>query len=165
MTQTVTKDHVIFMHYTLTNDAGEELDSSVGAEPLFFLHGAGNIVEGLEEAIDGLTVGSKLQVTVPPEKGYGLKDEDGEQNFPRDMFPEEMPLEEGMFFVLEGPEGQLPVWLVAVEGDEVTLDTNHPLAGVTLNFAVEIVRIRKATAEELVHGHPHGAEGTEGHHH
>ena len=156
---------VAIIHYTLTNDAGETLDSSQGGDPLAYLHGAGNIVAGLEEALSGKAIGDKLDVDVPPEKGYGALDETPPQAVPREAFPPEAPVEAGMRFMAQSEEGVVPVWVVKVDDDQVFLDANHPLAGETLHFAIEIVGIRDATEDERTHGHPHGLDGTSGHHH
>lgn len=162
----VMADKVVLIHYTLTNGAGEELDSSRGDEPLPYLHGHGNIVPGLERALGGKAVGFQDTVVVAPEDGYGAHDGSEPQQVPSDAFPDDFEVEEGMQFVVENELGeQIPVWVVGFEEGVVLLDTNHPLAGETLHFQVEIVKIRDATAEELHHGHPHGLEGTEGHHH
>lgn len=148
---------VVSFHYTLTNNAGEVLDSSEGSEPLAYLHGAGNIIPGLEDALTGKTAGTSLVVTVDPEDGYGAYQEELVQTVPRHLFDAE-DIEPGMAFQAEG---QILV-VTAVNENEVTIDGNHPLAGQTLNFAVEITEVRAATAEELAHGHVHGAGG---HHH
>lgn len=159
-------DTVVLIHYTLRNDEGEELDSSAGGEPLPYLQGHGNIVPGLERALEGKAVGFKGIIVVAPEDAYGELDGSDPQGVPRDAFPEELELEEGMQFVVENDLGeQIPVWVIGVEGDEILLDTNHPLAGEELHFEIEVVGIRAATAEELQHGHPHGVGGDEGHHH
>ena len=156
---------VAIIHYTLTDDAGETLDSSAGADPLPYLHGAGNIVEGLEEALTGKAIGDKVDVVVPPEKGYGAREDVESQPVSRDAFPPEAPLQVGMQFMVDTGNGYAPVWIARVEEDAVYLDGNHPLAGVTLHFAVEVVGIRDATEDEAAHGHPHGLDGTAGHHH
>jgi len=166
VTDVIESDKVVFIHYTLTDDQGEVLDSSEGGEPLFYLHGAQNIVEGLEEALTGKEVGDSLSVEVPPEKGYGERVEPGEQEFERSVFPQDVEIEEGMPFHAELPSGQMVAfWVTRVEGDKVYMDPNHPLAGENLNFDVEVVRVRDAREEELAHGHPHGPEGDAGHHH
>jgi FKBP-type peptidyl-prolyl cis-trans isomerase SlyD len=157
---------VVTFHYTLTNPAGDTLDSSSGGDPLSYLHGAGNIVPGLENALVGKNPGDKLDVTVAPGEGYGDRDERAVHKVSRDQFPPGAPLQAGMQFGAEGPDGQpVPVWITAVEGDTVTIDFNHPLAGVPLKFAVQLVDVRDATAEELQHGHPHGPDGHGGHDH
>ena len=165
MSTIATAGKVVIIHYTLTDDAGEILDSSAGGEALPYLHGGGNIVDGLEEALDGKPIGEKLKVTVPPEKGYGERQDGEPQAVSKDAFPDEMPLEAGMQFMVETDEGVAPVWIDRVEGDQVFLDGNHPLAGVTLHFEAEIVGVRDATEDEKAHGHPHGIDGTGGHHH
>ncbi len=154
---------VVSIHYTLKNEAGETLDSSVGQDPLEYLHGAGSIVPGLEEALVGKKIGERFDVTVPPDGAYGDKDPRGIQKVPRSAFAADMVLEPGMPFVAEGPDGEpVQVWISAIEADRVVIDLNHPLAGVTLHFDGTIDSLRDATAEELAHGHPHGAGG---HHH
>lgn len=158
----IAADKVVQIHYTLTNDEGEVLDSSEGQEPLAYLHGFGNIIPGLENALAGRVVGDKFQVTIPPEEAYGLRDDDLVQAAPRSAFqgvPEVLP---GMQFHAESPEGIQLVTVIDVDGDNVILDGNHPMAGITLNFDVEVTDIREATAEELDHGHVHGPHG---HHH
>jgi FKBP-type peptidyl-prolyl cis-trans isomerase SlyD len=154
--------HVVQIHYTLKDDTGVVLDSSEGDEPLAYLHGADNIVPGLEAKLTGRGVGDRVSVKVAPADGYGERA--GEpQPVPRDAFPDDLELEEGMQFVAEDDDGELvPIWIAGVEGDVVVVDRNHPLAGVTLNFDVQVVDVRDASPEELEHGHPHGAGG---HHH
>lgn len=160
---TVAHGKVVSIHYTLKSDDGEVIDSSEGFEPLAYLHGSGNIVPGLEESLLGHAVGDEFSVSVPPEAGYGLRDEEGVQSVPRDAFPADAELEVGMRFAAEAPDGEVrPVWIAEVEGDTVTVDFNHPLAGSTLHFAVRVAAIRDATPEETEHGHPHGPDG---HHH
>ncbi|MCE9577400.1 MAG: peptidylprolyl isomerase [Deltaproteobacteria bacterium] len=158
----VANDHVVEIHYTLKDDDGDVVDSSVGGDPLDYLHGHGGIVPGLEAAMAGKKVGDKFAISVPPAEGYG--EVTGEpKSVPKSAFPDDVELEEGMQFFVSGKDGDpIPVWVVAVHGDEVLLDQNHPLAGETLHFEIEVVSVRKASAEELEHGHPHGPEG---HHH
>ncbi|MGZ8216082.1 FKBP-type peptidyl-prolyl cis-trans isomerase [Methylomagnum sp.] len=158
----IADDKVVQIHYTLTNDEGETLDSSRDQEPLAYLHGFGNIIPGLENALAGRVVGDKFQVTIPPEEAYGLRDDDMVQAAPKSAFqgvPEVLP---GMQFHAESPEGIQLVTVIDVDGDNVILDGNHPMAGMTLNFDVEVTEVRDATAEELDHGHVHGSHG---HHH
>lgn len=160
---TVAADKVILMHYTLTNDAGEVLDSSRDGEPLPYLHGHANIVPGLEAALEGKAAGEKLQVAVPPKEGYGERHDIPAQPVQREAFPAELEIAPGMQFFAEGPDGSpIPVWVEAVEGGNVMITGNHPLAGETLNFDVEIVSIRDASDDEIAHGHVHGPGG---HHH
>jgi len=157
----VAKDKVVYFHYKLTDDAGEVLDSSEGAEPLGYLHGAANIIPGLEQALEGKAAGDSLQVTVEPCDGYGEVDEDLRQVVPSSLFQGVDTLEAGMQFQAETEEGVQVVTIAEVNGDEVTIDGNHPLAGQRLHFDVQIDSVRDATAEELEHGHVHG----EGHCH
>ena len=159
----VAQDKVVLFHYTLTNDAGEVLDSSAGSEPLAYLHGQGNIVAGLEKALDGRAACDKLEVRVEPAEGYGVHDAALIKRVPRRSFGSVGNIKPGMQFQAQLERGQMRVVTVtAVKGDMVTVDGNHPLAGQTLNFAVEITEVRDATAEELAHGHVHGPGG---HHH
>ncbi|HUR41809.1 MAG TPA: peptidylprolyl isomerase [Verrucomicrobiae bacterium] len=153
---------VAYIRYTLTNEAGTVLDSSEGGEPLAYLHGGGNIIPGLEKALEGRQAGDKLTVTVAPQDGYGLRDEKLVQKIPRRAFQGVKDLRPGMRFNANSGGGGAPVVVTQIQGDMVTIDGNHALAGVTLTFAVEIEKVREATAEELLHGHVHGAGG---HHH
>ncbi|HEX7342222.1 MAG TPA: peptidylprolyl isomerase [Rhodanobacteraceae bacterium] len=154
--------HVASFHYTLTTDDGEVIDTSRGREPLAYLHGAGNIVPGLEKAMVGRQVGDTFKVDVDPAEGYGARLEDMVQVMPKSAFQGVPAVEPGMQFQAEGPQGAFLVTVTAVEGDEVHVDGNHPLAGQTLHFDIEVMEVRDASAEELDHGHMHGSGG---HHH
>ncbi|UTW12660.1 FKBP-type peptidyl-prolyl cis-trans isomerase [Marinobacterium rhizophilum] len=158
----IAENTIVQIHYTLKNAAGDVIDTSAGQEPLAYLHGGGNIVEGLETALVGKAVGDKLDVTVEPERGYGERREDLVQDVERSNFVGVEEIEVGMQFLAQTPWGEQPVTVIAVADDSVQLDGNHPLAGETLNFSVEVVDVRQASEEELQHGHAHG-EG--GHHH
>ncbi len=158
----IAENTVVQIHYTLKNAAGDVIDTSEGQEPLAYLHGGGSIVEGLESALAGKAVGDKLDVTVEPERGYGDRREDLVQSVDRSNFVGVETIEVGMQFLAQTPWGEQPVTVMAVADDSVQLDGNHPLAGETLNFSVEVVDVRQASEEELQHGHAHG-EG--GHHH
>lgn len=158
----IAERHVAYFHYTLTNDAGETLDSSAGREPLPYLHGSGNIVPGLEKALAGKKAGDKLKVDVVPEEGYGPRVEALVQVVPKSAFDGVADLKPGMQFQAESNMGPVSVVVTHVSGDNVTVDGNHPLAGQTLHFEVEITEVREATTEEVLHGHVHGAGG---HHH
>ena len=153
---------VVSIHYTLTNAEGNVLDSSNGQEPLAYLQGASNIIPGLENALVGKTVGDSLQVTVEPEEGYGPVREELVQEVDRSAFAGIDNIETGMQFMAQTPWGEQPVTVIKIEGENITLDGNHPLAGQTLSFDVEVVEVREASEEELEHGHVHGAGG---HHH
>ncbi|KAA8734767.1 peptidylprolyl isomerase [Acinetobacter qingfengensis] len=157
----IANDHVVKFHYTLTNSEGEVLDKSEG-QPLAYLHGAGNIIPGLENALTGKTTGEKLVVNVPAAQGYGEYNPDLVQEVPRQMFQGVDNIEAGMQFQAQTDDGVQIVTVKGVEGDSVIVDANFPLAGQDLTFDVEIVEVRQATEEELTHGHVHG-EG--GHHH
>lgn len=153
------------IYYTLKNDAGEVLDSnrSGGRGPLAFLTGAGNIVPGLEEALLGKKKGDRFTVDVPPEKAYGLRKEELIQAVPRTSFPPELELEPGRQLRGRDANGNDKMVVVVEVGDEeVKVDENHPIAGATLHFDVEVVGVREATAEERQHRHAHGKGG---HHH
>ena len=163
MSETVVAGKVVKMHYTLTNAEGEVLDSSQGRDPLAYLHGASNIVPGLERQLSGLAVGDHVDAIVQPEEGYGVRNPDATHVLPKSAFPPDFPIAVGTPLALEGGNGQvLHCFIVAVREDAVMVDANHPLAGVTLHFAVDIVEIRDASDEEKAHGHPHGPGG---HHH
>ena len=156
-------DHrVVSIHYTLTDDKGAVIDSSRGSEPLQYLEGAGNIIPGLEKEVAQMKLGDKKNVKIPAKDAYGEKREDMLLEVPRTQFPPDMKLKVGDRF-RGGAEDHAPVFTVlALEGDKVKLDGNHPLAGQDLNFEVEVTEMRAATAEEKSHGHAHGAHG---HHH
>ena len=160
---TIADGMVVQFHYTLTDPEGNVIDSSSGGEPLSYLHGADNIVDGLETRLAGRAVGDTFDAVVPARDGYGEKEGPGPQAIPRATFPEDLDVMPGMHFIAQGEDDQeMMLWVVKVEGEEVWVDVNHPLAGVELHFAVEVVSIRDATAEEVEHCHPHGSGG---HHH
>ncbi|MGR9116137.1 MAG: FKBP-type peptidyl-prolyl cis-trans isomerase [Gammaproteobacteria bacterium] len=153
----VADNMAVSIHYTLTNDAGETLDSSMGGDALVYLHGQGNIIPGLEKALAGKSPGDKLNVSIAPAEAYGEYVEEMVQVIPRKMFEGIDTVEVGMQFHADVSSGPGIVTVVKVEGDEVTIDGNHPLAGEVLNFDVEITDVRAATEDELEHGHVHGA--------
>jgi len=146
----------VSIHYTLTNEQGEKLDSSEGQDPLSYLHGASNIIPGLENALVGKTTGDKVSVTVQPEDGYGEINPEMIQIVPREAFEGIDDIQAGMQFQASGPDGQTQVVTIKAVGEEgVTVDGNHPLAGQVLNFDVSIEEVRDATEEEIAHGHVH----------
>lgn len=149
---------VASIHYTLTDNAGKILDSSSGKEPLTYLHGMGNLIPGMEEGLHGKVKGDKLSIKVAPEKGYGVKQDNLLQQVPRSAFGNQ-PVEIGMQF--QTNQGHV-VTVTKIGLDSITVDGNHPLAGVELNFDVEVMEVRKATSDEISHGHVHGPGG---HHH
>lgn len=147
---------VATIHYTLTDNSGEVLDSSQGAEPLSYLHGAGNIIPGLENALVGKPVGASLTVNIPAAEAYGEVREELIDVVPRAAFQGIETVEAGMVFEAQSADGHSRRIVVKdVEGDNVTVDANHPLAGVELNFDVEVVEVRAASEEEISHGHVH----------
>jgi FKBP-type peptidyl-prolyl cis-trans isomerase SlyD len=158
----IEKNRVVSLHYTLRDEQGSVIDSSSGRGPLSYLHGKGNIIPGLEQALAGKAAGDKLDVTVAPEEGYGARDERLVQIVPRSKFGEVAELAPGMQVRTTGPRGPRIVTVTRVDRDFVTVDANHPLAGRTLHFSVEVAEVRKATHEEVSHGHVHGPGG---HHH
>ena len=146
---------VVALQYTLKNATGEVLDQASREDPLLYLHGAGNLIPGVEKALAGSAAGAKVEATVSPEEGYGQRDDQLMIQVPRAELPEG-DLQPGMQFQVQHEGGAGVVTLTAIEGDTVTLDGNHPLAGETLHFEMEVVEVRAATAEELEHGHVHG---------
>jgi FKBP-type peptidyl-prolyl cis-trans isomerase SlyD len=158
----IADESVVSMHYTLKDDKGEVIDSSDGSEPLTYLQGAGNIIPGLEEALAGKKKGDKLHVTIPPEKGYGERDERLVQAIPKNQFQDADRVKAGMQFQIRSQGGPMVLTVVEVKDSEVVVDGNSALAGQTLHFDVEITDVRAATEEELAHGHVHGPGG---HHH
>ncbi|MDX8398166.1 MAG: peptidylprolyl isomerase [Mariprofundaceae bacterium] len=155
---TISHHKVVTIDYTLKNSEGEVLDSSEGQEPLVYLHGAENIVPGLERELEGKSVGDSISAIVSPEDGYGVHNEELIGAVPRDMFESDMDIEVGMSFQAETDQGIQVVNVMAMTDEEVTVDGNHPLAGEALHFDVKVCQIREATAEELEHGHIHNAD-------
>lgn len=154
---TIKADAVVSIDYTLKDDAGQVIDSSEGGEPLEYLHGHGNIVPGLEEALAGKTIGDEVKVSVPPARGYGERDPDRVFDVARDRLPADLEPEVGTMLGMQTPEGHtLPLTITEVTTETVTVDANHQLAGQTLHFEVSVRAVRDATAEELSHGHVHG---------
>lgn len=159
----IENDTVVSIDYTLKNDQGEVLDTSEGHGPLHYLHGHGNIVEGLESALGGRSVGDSLDVTVPPELGYGTHSDELVFDVPREQLPKDVTPHKGMELSMTSDDGHtVPVRIRSVKPTSVQMDANHELAGVTLHFHVAVRDVRKATEEELQHGHAHGPGG---HHH
>jgi len=156
------KNSVVSFDYTLTDPQGKVIDSSKGQQPLTYLHGAGGIIPGLESQLEGKQAGDALTVTVAPEQAYGVKDAIMIQAVPRSAFKGVDDIQLGMQFQAQSPQGPRVVTVLAVSPTEVTVDANHPLAGMELKFDVNIVTVRAATEEELDHGHVHGPGG---HHH
>ena len=159
---TIKENSAVSFHYTLTDDDGQTLDSSAGKDPLAYLHGAGNIIPGLESALAGKSVGDAMVVAVTAAEGYGEVQKELIQEVPRDAFQGVDSIEVGMQFEAQtGQGGTVPVTVTAVTDEIVTVDGNHPLAGKNLNFDVSIEDVRDATEEELEHGQVHGVGGHE----
>ena len=158
----VVKDSVVSVIYTGTfQESGEIFDSNVNKEPLVFLVGHKNMIEGFEREMLGATVGESREFTLTPEDAYGHRDEANVQSIPRSQFPEGMELEAGMILGAQSDQGPMQFSVVNVNDDVVIVDLNHQMAGYTLQFSVEVVDIREATTDEIAHGHAHGP----GHHH
>lgn len=158
----VGKNTVVTIDYTLRNDGGQVLDSSQGREPLVYLHGVGGLIPGLERQLEGKATGDSVKATVAAKDAYGERDEKMVQAVPRAAFANVAKIEKGMQFQARGPEGAVMVTVVDVTDQEVTVDGNHPLAGQTLHFDVDVRDVRTASADEVAHGHAHGPGG---HHH
>ena len=154
----ISKHTVASIHYTLTDNSGKVLDSSAGREPLTYIQGIGNLIPGMEEGLEGKSKGEKFNLKVSPEKGYGVKNDTMVQKVPRTAFGGQ-EVKVGMQF--QTNQGSV-VTVTEVGLTDITVDGNHPLAGVELNFAVEVMEIRTATADEIAHGHVHSPGG---HHH
>lgn len=158
----IARNSVVAFHYTLTDDANQVIDTSEDREPLTYLHGAGHIVPGLEKQMEGRVAGDKFVADVTPEEGYGVHHPELMQEVPRDAFPGVPDIQPGMQFQGRGPQGEINVTVTRIEDDKIVIDGNHPLAGKALRFAIDVVDVRDASADELAHGHVHGAGG---HHH
>jgi len=159
----VAKHTIVGLEYALHTGDGVMVDSSEPGKPLQYLHGLGQIVPGLEKALEGQEPGTESKVVVPPEDGYGPRDEQAVRVVPREAFPPDAPLEAGAeFVVVDENQNQVPLRIQKIENGTVTVDFNHPLAGKTLHFNVKVVEVRAATEEEIQHGHAHGDDG---HHH
>lgn len=155
---------VVSFHYTLTNETGEELESSRGRDPMAYLHGAHNIIPGLEKALAGKSAGDQLKVTLPPAEAYGERNPSNIQRVASKHFSNPRSLQPGQMVSLKTREGERPAVIVKVGRFNVDVDANHPLAGQTLTFNVEITDVREASPEEIAHGHVHG-EGAHEHDH
>ena len=159
----IAANKVVKMHYSVTDNDNNSIDNSFDGEPLIFIVGTGYLIPGLEDALQGKQAGDTLSVTVEPENGYGERHDELMQAVPKSMF-EDMEIEIGMQFKATTDDGDQSVMIIDIQDDEVIVDGNNPLAGITLKFDVEILEVRDATADELAHGHVHG-EGGCGHEH
>ncbi len=158
----ITKNTVVSLEYTLKNNEGMVLDSSVGREPLVYLHGVGALIPGLENKLEGAETGAKMNIEIQPEEGYGKSNPDMIHIVPKSGFQGDDEMQEGMQVQVETENGPLIATVTKIAGEDVTLDLNHPLADMILHFDVEIKDLREATADEISHGHAHGPGG---HHH
>jgi len=150
------QNSVVSMNYTLKNDNGDVMDTSEGKEPMVYLHGANNLIPGLEAELTGKTSGAAFDATIQPAQAYGEFSDELIQVIDKKMFDGSQEIEVGMTFVAQGEGGaQRQVRVTGVEGDDITIDANHPLAGQTLHFEVEVVDVREATSQEIEHGHVH----------
>lgn len=152
---TVQKDRVVSIDYTLRDSTGDIIDSSEGSEPLVYLHGNGNLIPGLEKQIEGKSAGDALKCVVEAGDAYGERDDSLVFKVQKSDF-DGAEVQIGMQFEAQGEDGAQVVTVVGIEGDEVTIDANHPLAGEQLHFDVKIVEVREASADEIAKGHVHG---------
>jgi len=152
---------VVSFHYTLRDEHGEQLESSREGDPMTYLHGAGNIIPGLEKALVGKVAGDQFEASVEPAEAYGERDENGVQRISAKHFKQAGRLEPGRMVVLQTRQGPRQVRVVKVGRFNVDIDTNHPMAGLSLTFDVEVTDVRDATAEEVTHGHVHGPGGVD----
>jgi FKBP-type peptidyl-prolyl cis-trans isomerase SlyD len=152
------------MNYTLRDESGATIETSQGREPLTYLHGFGQLIPGLEKTLDGSQAGLLTTVTILPRDAYGEKDPQAVIHAARGDFPDGLGLEPGVEVQADTPDGPITFIVVSIDGDDVVLDANHPLAGKALTFDVEVLEVREATPDELAHGHVHGPGGAHGHH-
>jgi FKBP-type peptidyl-prolyl cis-trans isomerase SlyD len=158
----IAKDKVASIDYTLTNDAGEVIDSSSGREPLAYIHGAGGLIPGLEKELEGKVKGDKLIAIIAPEQAYGVRSEELVQDIPLDRFEDKSEIQVGAQFQVSNGDHTHIATVIEIGETDIKVDMNHPLADQTLHFDVEVMEVREPTKEELEHGHVHGAGG---HHH
>lgn len=158
---------VVSLAYVLTNQDGEELDRADKSDPFDYLHGHQQVIPGLEDGIDGLAVGAKKKLVLPPADGYGYVDDRLKLTLKREGFPKDFPIEVGVQFNADLGDGRSSAFTITqmVNGNDIAVDGNHPLAGQTPHFDIEVLAVRPATEEELTHGHSHGKDGHHGHDH
>ena len=159
MAESIEQDSVASVHYTGTFVDGEVFDRSEGKGPLAYLVGHGQMIQGFEQEMLGATIGETREFTLTPDRAYGERDEDAVQKIARNQFPEEMQIEVGMLVGAQSDQGPIQFSITEIDGDIVTVDFNHQMAGMTLKFRVEVVDVRPASAEEILHGHAHGPGG------
>ena len=159
MADIIEKDKVATVNYTGSYLDGQVFDSSEGKDPLSFLVGHRQMISGFEQELMGAKIGEKREFTLTPDKAYGERDENAIQKMDKGQFPDDMNLEVGMIVGAQSDQGPIQFSIVAIDGEMVTVDFNHQMAGMTLSFQVEVVNVREATPEELLHGHAHGLGG------
>lgn len=160
MSETISQDKAVTIHYTVTNGEGVTLDQSSEERPLAFIFGRGMLIPGLEKVLEGKTAGEELNADITAEDAYGERHDGLVQTVPRNLFGDQ-DVNPGMQFRATTDHGEQSVMVVEVTDTEVTVDGNHPLAGVDLSFEVKVVDVRVATEEELSHGHVHGPGGVD----
>ena len=159
---TIAQHKVVTIHYKVSDSESDEvIDSSENAEPMTYLHGAQNIIPGLEQALEGKAVGDELEVVVEAANAYGERSDDRIQQVPMEAFQGMEKVEPGMAVTAQTDQGQINLVITEVNGDLVTVDANHPLAGKSLKFEVTVEDVRDASEEEMAHGHVHGPGGHE----
>jgi len=151
----ISNNKVVTVNYTMKNSKGEVLDSSAEHEALCYVQGSGEVISGLEKAVEGKTKGDKLSIIVPPEDAYGLLSEDDIEELPLSSFEDPEEIEVGTEIEVEYEDDIEIAVVTKIEGDKVTVDFNHPLAGETLYLDLEVIEVREATEEELKKGHTH----------
>lgn len=157
---TISQHKVVSIHYKVVDvESAKEIDSSEGGEPMIYLHGASNIIPGLEQALEGKGIGDEIEVTVEPADAYGEYSEDRIQQVPIEAFEEMEKVEPGMMVTAQSDDGQINLMVTEVDEATVTVDANHPLAGKSLSFDVRVEAVRDASEEEISHGHVHGPGG------
>jgi FKBP-type peptidyl-prolyl cis-trans isomerase SlyD len=152
---------VVTFHYTLSDEQGEQLESSREGDPMTYLQGAGNIIPGLEKAMLGKAAGDRFEVNVKPAEAYGERNESAIQRIPAKHFKQAGRLQPGQVVVMQTQQGPRQLTVVKVGRFNVDVDTNHPMAGLSLTFDVEVTDVRDATGEEVSHGHVHGPGGVD----
>jgi FKBP-type peptidyl-prolyl cis-trans isomerase SlyD len=162
--ETVADGKVVVIHFTLTRDDGKVVESTRGKDPLAYLHGRGNLIGGMERALEGQPIGAHLDVALAPADAFGERTGSGAQSVPRRELPRDLELFVGRPLELPGSDGQVArLWVTRIQGARVWLDVDHPLAGQTLRFDVEVLHVRDPLPEELDHGHAHGRDGATRH--
>ena len=159
MSDRIEPNKVATVNYTGSYLDGVVFDSSEGKEPLSFLVGKGQMISGFEQELMGAKIGEKREFTLTPDKAYGERDENASQKMEKGQFPDDMNLEVGMIVGAQSDQGPIQFSIVDIDGEMVTVDFNHQMAGMTLRFNVEVVNVRDATSEEILHGHAHGKGG------